>query len=175
MQGKIPICSLLALWGLLSAGPAWSQFYQYTDEKGNVVITDRLPQGKAAKEKQLRDDNVSWSSRGEADIPAAPSGKMNRIGPKQGEEDRTPDCSGVTVIMYRTSWCGYCKQAATYVRSLGAGLVEYDIDRDPERKAEMKRKSGGSTGVPLLDIDGTIIRGYSPSAIKAAVEQSARR
>ncbi len=39
----------------------------------------------------------------------------------------------------------------------------------------MKKKSGGSTGVPLLDIDGAIIRGYSPPAIKAAVERSAAR
>jgi hypothetical protein len=39
----------------------------------------------------------------------------------------------------------------------------------------MKKKSGGSSSVPLIDIDGTIIRGYSQSAIKAALDRSAAR
>ena len=36
----------------------------------------------------------------------------------------------------------------------------------------MKKKSGGSTAVPLLDIEGQIIRGFSKEAIKAAIERS---
>ncbi len=172
MKNLLWSLALLALW---SAFPvqASGQIYQYTDRNGNVVYSDSPPQGVEAQEKRLKDDGISWSSRAEADIPS-PEGKQNgRAAPAAAT--RKPDCSGVTVIMYGTSWCGFCKQAATYVRSLGAGLVEYDIDRDPEKKAEMKKKSGGSTGVPLLDIDGTVIRGYSPAAIKAAVERSAAR
>ncbi len=149
---------------------ASGQFYEYTDDRGNVVISDRPPQGRDAKEKRLKDDGISWSSRREGDISSAADGQ-----PPAGETKRKPDLSSVTVVMYRTSWCGYCKQASAYVRSLGARLVEYDIDRDPDRKAEMKKKSGGSSGVPLLDIDGTIIRGYSLPAIRAAIERSASR
>ena len=62
-----------------------------------------------------------------------------------------------------------------YVRSLGANLVEYDIEASPDRKAEMKGKSGGSSSVPLLDIGGIIIRGYSPEALKAAMDKVAAR
>ncbi len=124
---------LIGLWSLMPQH-ASGQFYQYVDDKGNVVITDHPPTGKDAKEKQLRDDGISWSSRGEADIPAAGAGRNGQAAPVE-EAKRKPDYSGVTVVMYRTSWCGYCKQAATYVRSLGARLVEYDIDRDPEKKA----------------------------------------
>ncbi len=164
---------LLAFWSFLPL-QSYGQFYQYTDDKGNVVISDRLPEGKNAKQKRLREDGISWSSRGEADIPAYGDGRGGQAALNQGLK-RAPDLSGVTVVMYRTAWCGYCRQAAAYVRSLGARLVEYDIEREPEKKAEMKKKSGGSTGVPLLDIDGTIIRGYSPPAIKAAVEKSASR
>ncbi len=39
----------------------------------------------------------------------------------------------------------------------------------------MKKKSGGSLSVPLIDIDGTIIREYGQSAIKAALDRSADR
>jgi glutaredoxin len=77
--------------------------------------------------------------------------------------------------MYMTDWGGYCKKARQYINSLGAGLIEYNIDRDQSRKDEMKKKSGGSTSIPLLDIDGTIIRGYSEASIKAALDRSAAR
>jgi len=49
--------------------------------------------------------------------------------------------------------------------------VQYDIEAQPEQKAELKKKSGGSTSVPLIDIGGIIIRGYNPSAIKSALER----
>ena len=62
-----------------------------------------------------------------------------------------------------------------YVRSLGVNLVEYNIDTDREKKEEMKKKSGGYTGVPLLDIDGQIIRGFNQEAIKAAIDKSLAR
>jgi len=62
-----------------------------------------------------------------------------------------------------------------YVRSLGVNLVEHNIDTDREKKEEMKKKSGGSTAVPLLDIEGQIIRGFSQEAIKAAIDKSLTR
>jgi glutaredoxin len=50
-------------------------------------------------------------------------------------------------------------------------LVEYDIEKNPSKEKEMLSKSGGSTGVPLIDVEGIIIRGYNPSAITDAVEK----
>jgi mycoredoxin len=164
--------ALLFAAALLTLCPAAAraQFYQYRDSRGNMVITDHPPAGSHAEEKLLKDDGISWSSRGEADMTSS-----GETAGEKPEPAARPDYSRVTVVMYRTNWCGYCKQVAAYVRSLGAGLVEYDIDRDPEKKAEMRRKSGGSSSVPLIDIDGTIIRGFSAPAIKAAVERSASR
>ncbi|NJD57474.1 MAG: hypothetical protein FIA94_13880 [Nitrospirae bacterium] len=54
-------------------------------------------------------------------------------------------------------------------------LIEYDVERDQLRKAEMKSLSGGSTIVPLIDIEGIIIRGYVPDEMKAAVEKRKKR
>lgn len=62
-----------------------------------------------------------------------------------------------------------------YVRSLGVNLTEYNIETDQEKKEEMKKKSGGSTAVPLLDIEGQIIRGFSQEAIKSAIDRSLAR
>jgi len=50
-------------------------------------------------------------------------------------------------------------------------LVEYNIEKDKSKREEMLQKSGGSRGVPLIDIEGIIIRGYSESAIKEGIEK----
>jgi glutaredoxin len=77
--------------------------------------------------------------------------------------------SDIQVVMYMTDWCPYCKKAEKYIRSLGVHLTEYNIEKDQNRKNEMKSLSGGSGMVPLIDIEGVIIRGYVPEEIKAAV------
>ena len=170
------IALFLALFALVSAAAteAAGQIFQYTDKKGKVVFTDKPPQGSDAREKQLKDDGIFWSSPQEEPEPYRGGNNAANAPVPEPERKRRRDYGDVTVIMYMTDWCGYCKKTREYVRSLGAGLVEYNIERDPDRKDEM-RKKGGSTGVPLIDIDGTIIRGYSPSAIKAALDRSSMR
>jgi len=77
----------------------------------------------------------------------------------------------INVIMYMTAWCPYCTKAREYIRSLGVNLIEYNVETDRGKEKEMLQKSGGSKGVPLIDVEGIILRGYSPSAIKAAIER----
>ncbi len=87
-------------------------------------------------------------------------------------EKRKRHIRDVNVIMYMTNWCTYCKKAREYINSLGASLTEYNIDEDKNRKDEMLKKSG-STGVPVIDVDGIIVRGYNPVIIKQAIEKRA--
>jgi glutaredoxin len=57
---------------------------------------------------------------------------------------------------------------------MGADLVEYNIEKDKSKRDEMRQKVGGGSGVPVIDIEGTIIRGYNQGAIKAALDRNAR-
>ena len=75
----------------------------------------------------------------------------------------------IKVVMYMTDWCGYCRQAREYLHSLEVDLTEYDIEKDKGKREEM-RKLGGK-GVPLIDVEGIIIKGYNPGRIKDAVEK----
>ncbi len=68
-----------------------------------------------------------------------------------------------------TDVCGYCKKAREYLNSLGVNLVEYNVEKDREKAVESHRKGG--RGVPVIDIEGTIIRGYSPGRIKETLEK----
>lgn len=49
----------------------------------------------------------------------------------------------------------------------------YDIEQEPGRAREMIAKSG-SRGVPVIDVEGIILRGYSESALRAAIEKKRR-
>ena len=173
MKNLLHILILIA--GILAiSAPVSAEIYQYTDKKGNIVYSDSPPQGSDAKKKQLKDDGIFWSSQ--QDEPEPYRGGKSAASPvPESEKKRKRVYSDATVIMYMTDWCGYCKKAREYVHSVGARLIEYNIEKDEGRKDEMRKKSGGSSGVPLIDIDGTIIRGYSPSAIKAALDKSASR
>jgi len=174
------MCSLkyvFVIAGLVAAlsSAAQGQFYQYTDRNGNIVFTDTPPSGSDANEKKTTDRGVYWSAPRREPEPLTRRGTGKAQDEPAQEKQRRPDYGGITVIMYKTSWCGYCKKAGAYVRSLGANLVEYDIEASPDRKEEMKAKSGGSSGVPLIDIGGILIHGYSPEAIKSAIEKVVSR
>ena len=84
---------------------------------------------------------------------------------------QTKSYGDIDVIMYSTTWCPQCNKAKEYLDSLGVSLVVYDVDADKTKKAEMLEKSGGSQGVPLIDVEGIIIRGNNQIAIKKAVEK----
>jgi mycoredoxin len=72
------------------------------------------------------------------------------------------------VVMYATQWCGYCRRARELLKEQNVAFVEYDI----EQSAEARRRHAelGGAGVPLLNIRGTIIRGYNREAILAALK-----
>jgi len=165
---------LIIFFTTFSLPKAWGQLYQYKDKNGNIVFTDKPPAGETVKEKQLKDDGVYWSNQREADLPPSKDSSTTQSSLPL-ENKRSRDYSGVTVVMYMADWCGYCKKAREYIHSLGANLVEHDIEKEPDMKTEMKKISGGSTSIPLIDIDGTIIRGYNPPAIKAALDKNVMR
>lgn len=72
------------------------------------------------------------------------------------------------VVLYSTSWCGYC--AAT--RELPAAEGIPYIDRDIEKPDEARHHHAalGGRGVPVLDAYGTIVHGYKRDLILAAVK-----
>lgn len=69
---------------------------------------------------------------------------------------------GVTV--YSTQTCVYCKMVKKYFESQNVQFQEIDVSRDREAAADMVRRSG-QMGVPVIDIDGTIIVGFDKDMI----------
>lgn len=72
------------------------------------------------------------------------------------------------VVLYATDWCGYCKQTRRFLDSKGIAFKEFDIEKSTEgRKAY---EALGGRGIPLIDVNGTIIRGFSEQEILAALK-----
>ena len=50
-------------------------------------------------------------------------------------------------------------------KNLNVPFNEYDVTKDVSRRDEMIRRSG-QMGVPVIDIDGTLVLGYDESRLK---------
>ncbi|MCU1719485.1 glutaredoxin family protein [Pseudomonas sp. 5P_3.1_Bac2] len=70
------------------------------------------------------------------------------------------------VVLYATQWCGYCAKARQQLSSDGVPYQEIDIERDAAGAAQYKALGGN--GIPLLQINGKLIHGYNPTAMRAA-------
>lgn len=73
-----------------------------------------------------------------------------------------------TVVLYATDWCGYCRQARALLAEKGVQYTEYDIEKSAEGKRQYDAL--GVRGVPVLNINGTVVKGFDRRAILAALE-----
>jgi len=80
-----------------------------------------------------------------------------------------------SVILYSTSWCQYCKNMRAVLDYRQVPYVEKDIEKDPAAARELLAKTRaagvGDAGVPVVDYKGSLIVGYNPQALAAAVEK----
>lgn len=74
------------------------------------------------------------------------------------------------VIIYSTTWCAYCKMLKQYLTDKGVAWVEKDIENDAAAHGELMEKIDGNfRGVPVSDVNGTIILGFDRPSIDAAL------
>ena len=74
------------------------------------------------------------------------------------------------VVLYATSWCGYCQKTRELLAEQRIQYFEYDIEESEEGRRQYRELNG--SGVPLLNIRGTIIRGYNREVILAALKST---
>lgn len=158
MRGMFVVSIIISalLFLLVLYAPASAEIYQWKDSSGNVMYGDSPPAGVKTEQKKYREDRVVRHEY-----------KEKAVGKKDGPALR--EYGDIEVVMYMTSWCPYCEKARKYINSLGVRLTEYDIDKDKRKNDEMLGKSG-QRGVPVIDVEGIVIKGFTPDGIKQAVE-----
>ncbi len=73
------------------------------------------------------------------------------------------------VIVYSTKTCPWCKRAKEFLAENKVEFEDIDVSSDQKASEEMVEKSG-QMGVPVLDIDGTIIVGFDQEKIKQTLK-----
>lgn len=75
------------------------------------------------------------------------------------------------VTIYSAEWCAFCHAAKEYFDKLGVKYTDKDIESDPKLAQEAVEKSG-QMGIPVIDINGTIIIGFDRPKIDTALKEA---
>ena len=69
------------------------------------------------------------------------------------------------IKVYTTPACPYCTILKEFLKRNNVEFEEIDVAANRDAALEMIAKSG-QIGVPVIDIDGTIVIGYNETAIR---------
>lgn len=72
------------------------------------------------------------------------------------------------VKIYTTPSCVYCKMAKDYFKANNVEYTEVNVVTDDAAREEMIKKSG-QMGVPVIDINGTIVIGFNKPQVEKAL------
>ncbi|WP_426348262.1 glutaredoxin family protein [Alloiococcus sp. CFN-8] len=72
------------------------------------------------------------------------------------------------IKVYTTNSCPWCVKAKNYLKAKGFEYEEVNVQTDLEGRKEMLSKSN-QMGVPVLDINGSIIVGFDKPSIDEAL------
>jgi glutaredoxin-like YruB-family protein len=72
------------------------------------------------------------------------------------------------VTVYSADWCAFCHAAKDYLDKAKVAYSDKNIETNPAFAEEAVKKSG-QTGIPVIDIDGTVIIGFDRAKIDAAL------
>jgi glutaredoxin len=96
---------------------------------------------------------------------ASATAATNQKGPATG--------SKLVAIIYGANWCKPCHAAADYLQAHGVTVIHKDIEESEAAQAEMAQKLAragrGGSSIPVIDIMGQILVGYSPAALDQAI------
>jgi glutaredoxin len=131
-----------------------------------------LPRGKwdeiGAKRRKTRLEALAPSA-----APAPPA--ANGSPPTPGNAQLGVNLSA---IVYGADWCKPCHAAEAYLKKRGVKVIMKDIDNSAAARAEMQHKltraGMGGAQIPIIDVMGQLLVGYSPSALDRAI-QTARQ
>jgi len=74
------------------------------------------------------------------------------------------------VTIYTTPTCGFCKMAKVYFTDRDISFATRDVSVDHNAYRELLGKSG-QLGVPVIDIDGTVVVGFDRARIDTILRQ----
>ena len=105
-------------------------------------------------------------------------GLARRRAPLPAQEDlgapyKNPQADKPLVSVYGTSRCPACRAAREYLIHRHIPFNDYDVERDADARRELAEKQARAGvhfgGVPVLDVNGTLMEGFSSTAVDDAL------
>jgi len=100
------------------------------------------------------------------------AGRSSKFELPEGLElpDVQPAAAEGPIIVYKTSWCGVCKQLEAYLKRKGVDYVAKDIEKDQAAAAELAAKAKAASvpmgSVPMIDVGGELLRGFDRNRLE---------
>jgi glutaredoxin 3 len=73
------------------------------------------------------------------------------------------------VIVYSRESCQWCQKTKVFLNKHKIAFDEKNVEKNPKYAKESVKKSG-QRGVPVIDVDGSIIIGFDEPALKKALK-----
>lgn len=141
VKARCLVCVVL-LYAIV-VSPAAAEIFKWIDDSGRVHFTDS-----PSREQQVEKIKVKINSYTSPEIVPF-------------EAAFTPSTRRDKVVLYSTTWCGYCKKARRYFATKGIPFVEYDTETSKKGREDYKALKG--TGVPIILVGQKRMNGFSPS------------
>lgn len=149
MNVKDFIVCLLALTLFIPMSSGSTELYKWVDDKGTIHYGDNPP--KKAELQKITGEITSFKTveieAFKFDASLVTTTSNSKVKP---------------VIMYSTSWCGYCRKARQHFAGNNIPFREYDIEKSKKAAKEYKKLNG--RGVPVILIGKQRMNGFSVNA-----------
>ena len=67
--------------------------------------------------------------------------------------------SNAKIEIYSGDYCPYCVRAKSLLKQRGLDFIEYNVQQEPEKRAEMMKRSNGGRSIPQIFINDQHVGG----------------
>lgn len=149
-------------------------FYKIVEPNGTVRFTSNLSELSVEQRSKAERLAMAPSRPSAARSAPPPRGDVKQLAAAtapQPPASRARSGSGPhEVVLYTTSWCGWCKKTRSWLDGQGVEYTDKDIESDDGAADEMRELVGGDSGVPVVVIDGEVIRGFNQKKMAQLLE-----
>jgi glutaredoxin-like YruB-family protein len=75
----------------------------------------------------------------------------------------------MTVTVYSTTTCPFCTMVKDWLKDKGVSYDDVNVGTDQDKAKEMMDKSG-QMGVPVIDVEGTVVIGFDKPKLEEALK-----